>query len=86
VYTKPQFLSRIEDKSGVIIYEPIPESHDVLNKDIAFAVIKLLEGVTEGGSGSRLRTEYGGSGDNRWTGYPYMFKTQLLVKPHSKPI
>jgi penicillin-binding protein 1A len=65
---------------GVIIYEPIPESHDVLNKDIAFAVIKLLEGVTEGGSGSRLRTEYGGSGDNRWTGYPYMFKTQLLVK------
>jgi hypothetical protein len=30
---------------GVIIYEPIPESHDVLNKDIAFAVIKLLEGV-----------------------------------------
>jgi membrane carboxypeptidase/penicillin-binding protein len=46
VYTKPQ-LSRIEDKSGVIIYEPIPESHDVLNKDIAFAIIKLLEGVTE---------------------------------------
>jgi penicillin-binding protein 1A len=34
VYTKPQFLSRI-NKSGVIIYEPIPESHDVLNKDIA---------------------------------------------------
>jgi penicillin-binding protein 1A len=47
VYTKPQFLSRIEDKSGVIIYEPIPESHDVLNKDIAFAIIKLLEGVIE---------------------------------------
>jgi penicillin-binding protein 1A len=38
----------------VIIYEPIPESHDVLNKDIAFAIIKLLEGVTEGGSGNRL--------------------------------
>ena len=80
VYTKPQFLSRIEDKSGVIIYEPIPESHDVLNKDIAFAVIKLLEGVTEGGSGSRLRTEYGGSGDNRWTGYPYMFKNPIAGK------
>jgi membrane peptidoglycan carboxypeptidase len=56
VYTKPQFY-RIEDKSGVIIYEPIPESHDVLNKDIAFAIIKL-EGVTEGGSGNRLRTEW----------------------------
>ena len=46
VYVKPQFLSRIENKSGEVIYEPIPESHDVLNKDIAFAVIKLLQGVT----------------------------------------
>jgi penicillin-binding protein 1A len=80
VYVKPQFISRIEDKSGVVIYEPIPESHDVLNKDIAFAVIKLLEGVTETGSGVRLRTEGGGSGDNRWTGYPYMFRNPIAGK------
>ncbi len=80
VYVKPQFISRIEDKSGVVIYEPIPESHDVLNKDIAFAVIKLLEGVTEGGSGARLRTQGGGSGDNRWTGYPYMFTNPIAGK------
>lgn len=80
VYTKPQFLNRIEDKSGTVIYEPIPESHDVLNKDIAFAVIKLLEGVTEGGSGDRLRTTYGGNGDNRWTGYPYQFKNPIAGK------
>jgi penicillin-binding protein 1A len=80
VYMKPQFITRIEDKSGVIIYEPIPESHDVLNKDIAFAVIKLLEGVTEGGSGERLRTQGGGAGDNRWTGYPYMFKNPIAGK------
>lgn len=80
VYIKPQFISRIEDKSGVVIYEPIPESHDVLNKDIAFAVIKLLEGVTEGGSGARLRTQGGGSGDNRWTGYPYLFTNPIAGK------
>lgn len=80
VYIKPQFISRIEDKNGAIIYEPVPESHDVLNKDVAFAVIKLLEGVTEGGSGERLRTEGGGSGDNRWTGYPYMFKNPIAGK------
>jgi penicillin-binding protein 1A len=80
VYVKPQFISRIEDKSGVVIYEPIPESHDVLNKDIAFAVIKLLEGVTEGGSGARLRTSGGGSGDNRWTGYPYLFTNPIAGK------
>jgi penicillin-binding protein 1A len=80
VYTKPQFLSRIEDKSGVIIYEPIPESHDVLNKDIAFAIVKLLEGVTEGGSGNRLRTEGGGYGYNRITGYPYKFTNPIAGK------
>ena len=80
VYMKPQFISKIEDKSGVIIYEPIPESHDVLNKDIAYAVVKLLEGVTEGGSGDRLRTTGGGSGDNRWTGYPYQFKNPIAGK------
>eukprot|EP00731_Ephydatia_muelleri_P032977 g32977.t1 len=77
VYIKPQFITRIEDKSGVVIYEPIPESHDVLNKDVAFAVIKLLEGVTESGSGARLRTQGGGSGDNRWTGYPYLFTNPI---------
>jgi penicillin-binding protein 1A len=80
VYTKPQFLAKIENKSGEVIYEPIPESHDVLNKDIAFAVIKLLEGVTETGSGARLRTQGGGNGDKRWTGYPYMFKNPIAGK------
>ncbi len=80
VYMKPQFLNKIEDKNGVIIYEVVAETHDVLNKDIAFAVIKLLEGVTEGGSGERLRTQGGGSGDNRWTGYPYSFKNPIAGK------
>jgi penicillin-binding protein 1A len=80
VYVKPQFIARIEDKSGVVIYEPITESHDVLNKDIAFAVIKLLEGVTESGSGARLRTQGGGAGDHRWTGYPYMFTNPIAGK------
>ena len=80
VYVKPQFITRIEDKSGVVIYEPRTESHDVLNKDVAFAVIKLLEGVTESGSGARLRTQGGGSGDTRWTGYPYMFTNPIAGK------
>jgi penicillin-binding protein 1A len=80
VYIKPQFISRIEDKNGVVLYEPVPDTHDVLNKDIAYAVIKLLEGVTESGSGVRLRTQGGGNGDNRWTGYPYMFTNPIAGK------
>lgn len=80
IYIKPQFISRIEDKNGAVIFEPTPVSHEVLSKDISFAVIKLLEGVTEGGSGERLRTEGGGAGDNRWTGYPYVFKNPIAGK------
>ena len=80
VYIKPEFIIRIEDKNGVVLYEPKIDSHDVLNKDIAYAVIKLLEGVTEEGSGVRLRTQGGGSGDNRWTGYPYVFKNPIAGK------
>lgn len=80
IYMKPQFITRIEDKNGVLIYEPMPESRDVLNKDIAYAVIKLLEGVTESGSGARLRTQGGGHGYNRVTGYPYVFKNPIAGK------
>ncbi len=80
IYIKPLFITRIEDKNGLSIYEPIPESHDVLNKDIAFAVIKLLQGVTESGSGARLRTSGGGNGYNRVTGYPYAFTNPIAGK------
>ncbi len=80
IYMKPQVITKIEDKNGNVIYEPKLESRDVLSKDIAYAVIKLLEGVTESGSGSRLRTQGGGAGDKRWTGYPYMFENSIAGK------
>lgn len=80
VYIKPQFLVRIENKNGEAIYEPIAESHDAISEDVSFAIIKLLEGVTEGGSGVRLRTQSGGFGDKRWTGYPYVFTNPIAGK------
>jgi penicillin-binding protein 1A len=36
--------------------------------------------VTEGGSGNRLRTEGGGYGYNRMTGYPYKFTNPIAGK------
>ena len=80
IYIKPQLIERIEDKNGNKLFETIAETHDVLDKDIAYAVIKLLEGVTESGSGSRLRTDGGGSGFNRVTGYPYSFRNPIAGK------
>ena len=80
IYVKPEVILKIEDKNGNILYEVVQESHDVLDKDIAYAVIKLLEGVTESGSGARLRTQGGGNGYNRVTGYPYVFKNPIAGK------
>ncbi len=81
VYVKPQLIDRIEDKNGNVLYQAMPESHDVLNKDIAYAIVKLLEGVTENGSGARLRT-HGGGGPayKRVTGYPYSFTNPIAGK------
>lgn len=80
IYIKPEVITKIEDKNGNILYQTMPESHDVLNKDIAYAVVKLLEGVTETGSGLRLRTDGGGNGYNRVTGYPYALRNPIAGK------
>lgn len=81
VYIKPQVILRIEDKNGVVLYQPPTESKDVLNKEVAYAVIKLMEGVTESGSGGRLRWGgAGGTGYNRMTGYPYALTNPIAGK------
>lgn len=72
MYVKPIVITKIEDKNGVILFQPKVETHEVVSKDIAYAIIKLLEGVTETGSGARLKWGgAGGTGYDRMTGYPY---------------
>jgi penicillin-binding protein 1A len=76
VYVKPTFISKIEDKNGVVLEQIIPESKDVLNKDVAYAIIKLMEGVTESGTGQRLRW----GGVNGLTQYKYAFSNPIAGK------
>lgn len=75
VYVKPTFVTRIADKNDVVIDQVVPVSKDVVNTDVAYAVIKLLEGVTEGGSGARLR--WGGAG---FRTYDYSFSNPIAGK------
>ncbi|MBM1105314.1 transglycosylase domain-containing protein [Aurantibacter crassamenti] len=84
VYVKPVMVTRIEDKNGTVLYEYVPETKDVLSKDVAYAMVDLMKGVTQGGSGTRLRT----TGVNKWkkeydeiiTGYPYAFTNPIAGK------
>lgn len=81
VYIEPQSILRIEDKNGKVLYEHVPEPKDVLSKDVSYAAIKLLQGVTQGGSGTRLRTTGNMGGHyKRVTGHPYGFTNPIAGK------
>ncbi|TMU54992.1 penicillin-binding protein 1A [Flagellimonas algicola] len=83
VYVKPVMVTRIEDKNGTVLYEYVPETKDVLSKDVAYAMVNLMEGVTQGGSGTRLR--HTSAKENQVykdvvTGYPYQLTNPIAGK------
>jgi penicillin-binding protein 1A len=83
IYIEPTLITRIEDKNGTILFQNVPVAKDVISKEAAYVTISLLEGVTQSGSGSRLRgTWRKGSPvyDNAVTGYPYDFKNPIAGK------
>ncbi|NNL15861.1 MAG: penicillin-binding protein [Flavobacteriaceae bacterium] len=84
VYTKPVMVTSIVDKNDTVLYQFSPVSRDVLSEEAAFVTVKLLEGVTLGGSGIRLRT-YGADKHKPEfkeiiTGYPYGFTNPIAGK------
>ena len=83
VYNKPVLVTRIEDKNGTILYQFTPESKDVLSEEVAYVTTSLLEGVTEYGSGARLRRLWGADAPvykEIITGYPYGFDNPIAGK------
>tara|TARA_B110000116_G_scaffold259469_1_gene261598 strand:+ start:3516 stop:5837 length:2322 start_codon:yes stop_codon:yes gene_type:complete len=84
IYIKPIMISRIEDKNGTILFEVIPETTDVLSEQSAYVTIDLLKGVTEEGSGRRLRHEGADLNNEVYekvvTGYPYKFENPIAGK------
>ncbi|MBT7949828.1 MAG: penicillin-binding protein [Flavobacteriaceae bacterium] len=84
IYVKPVMVTRIEDKNGRALYEVVPETQDVLSQEVAYFTVNLMQGVTQGGSGTRLRhaglekTNY--VYENVVTGYPYLFENPIAGK------
>ena len=77
---EPMMILKIEDKNGTVLEQFIPNSKEVLSEESAYVITNLLEGVTEGGSGIRLRTSGGSYPDNVVTGYPYKFTNAIAGK------
>tara|TARA_B100000787_G_C16166513_1_gene284167 strand:- start:137 stop:1489 length:1353 start_codon:yes stop_codon:yes gene_type:complete len=82
VYVKPSLITRIEDKNGTVLYQHTPQTKDVISSETAYVTINLLQGVTEAGSGSRLRHKTGANRAYKTTvtGYPYEFKNPIAGK------
>jgi penicillin-binding protein 1A len=58
VWTEPIFVTRIEDKNGVVLQDFVPRKVEALNEETAFITLSLLKGVVEYGTGMRLRFRY----------------------------
>ncbi|EZH72449.1 penicillin-binding protein [Aquimarina atlantica] len=82
IYTKPVTITSIEDKNGTVLYQFVPETSDVISKEAAYVTINLMEGVTQSGSGVRLRTGPSSRYDikNVVTGHPYKFTNPIAGK------
>jgi len=82
VYIKPQIISTIQDKNGTILYQHVPNPKDVLSEEAAYVTLKLMEGVTQSGSGRRLRSGKSNRADYKEvvTGHPYEFTNPIAGK------
>ena len=84
IYIKPIMITRIEDKNGMVLFEVVPETKDVISEEAAYVTVNLMQGVTEHGSGARLRhaglekTNY--IYKNLVSGYPYIFENAIAGK------
>lgn len=63
VYVEPIFITRIEDKNGVVLEEFVPKREEVMNDYTAYLITELMKGVVQSGTGTRLRYRYGFSGE-----------------------
>ena len=83
VYVKPVVVTRIEDKNGTILYQNVPQTRDVLSEEAAYVTVNLMEGVTQYGSGTRLRGNWARGSElyeRVITGYPYEFTNPIAGK------
>lgn len=61
IWHEPIFISRIEDKNGVVIADFVADSREAMNEENAYTMLSLMEGVTHGARGPYL-----GKDESRW--------------------
>lgn len=82
VYTEPIFLTRIEDRNGVVLEEISPRTNEVMSEEDAYVVLDLMKGVTTSnkGTGLRLKSRWGSYRYDVATGFPWAFNNPIAGK------
>ena len=75
----PMMITRIEDKNGTLLEEFVPQTKEVLSEESAYVILDLMKGVTESGSGGRLRSNWTRQ-NKECTGFPYKFTNPIAGK------
>tara|TARA_B100000508_G_scaffold141097_1_gene147061 strand:+ start:165572 stop:168109 length:2538 start_codon:yes stop_codon:yes gene_type:complete len=60
IYTKPTAIIRIEDRSGNIVFEHVPEAREAMSEELAFATLSMMRQVVQRGTGASLRGTWRG--------------------------
>ncbi len=63
VYASPLYVTRIEDNQGNIITEHTGSKREAISASSAYLMANLMQGVVNGGTGSRLRYAYNLQGE-----------------------
>jgi penicillin-binding protein 1A len=63
VYSSPLYVTRIEDNQGNLITEHTNTKYEAISASTAFLMANLMQGVVNGGTGSRLRYAYNLKGE-----------------------
>jgi len=59
IYIEPIFITKIEDKFGNIIDKFSPKQTEAMSEETAYLMADMMKGVTQYGTGIRLRLTYG---------------------------
>ena len=56
---EPVYVTRIEEKDGNIIDTFSPQVSEIISEDACYKMLSMLQGVIDGGTGSRIRRDFG---------------------------
>lgn len=58
INTQPVFITKIEDKNGNLLQTFVAAQKEIISANTAYKMVKLMRGVLDGGTGSRMRYRY----------------------------